>query len=253
MPSLRADRLRPILENPETIGTVMFTVLTDEYGLEFLDWEPDTLRREVQSAFGASPPQVNWDKVWALSALLTTNTFFTNLDAFLHTCLALSGEDNDFRNFTPADVSQMAWGVTEAHLLSPPDEKAGDVFNDEIRQYVRLKLEDEGFARPPKILSGIAAEGGPEPPADNGGADMQEADAIDYKAYWDRQQVNRLAVENWVGRRLLELVGKLAQLPLQHAQPDALAALQQRVQAALAGQSSALQTAAETAPRVMNP
>jgi hypothetical protein len=55
--------------------------------------------------------------------------------------------------FDPADAQEIAWGVTEALLLSPPEDE--DPFSAEIRGYIIETLRSEGFTSAPDILSNI--------------------------------------------------------------------------------------------------
>ena len=55
----------------------------------------------------------------------------------------LAGSEFDPETFDPADSAECAWAVTEALLLSPPDERdTQPVFSDEIRKYIQEMQED---------------------------------------------------------------------------------------------------------------
>jgi hypothetical protein len=52
----------------------------------------------------------------------------------------------------PADAEEIAWGVTEALMIEPPDENDPDPFTNEIRSYIGAVLDSEGIINPPDIL-----------------------------------------------------------------------------------------------------
>jgi hypothetical protein len=52
----------------------------------------------------------------------------------------------------PADAEEIAWGVTEALMIEPPDENDPDPFTNEIRSYIGAVLDSEGIINPPDML-----------------------------------------------------------------------------------------------------
>jgi len=236
---MRIDK-RPFmrqLADPDAIGSVLLVGLLDEYGTEMFGWEPQTLDMEVKHDWSVSIPQVNKDKIWALVTELTTNLFYTSLDAFTHICNALNGSGADFQNFDFATVQEMCWAIAEVQLLDPPEE--GEMFNEEIRSYMATRLKDEGFERVPKILKPYV-----EMPDNDETIDgVLQDDGIEAKAFWDRQMREVLSIDQFVRERLHKLFVDLASLPLENADSEAMKATLQRAGKVLAGQSQ--QTARE--------
>jgi hypothetical protein len=230
-----------LLQDPETPGSVLLIGLFDEYGTDFLEWEPDTLLLEIQDRWKTEVPVVNRDKIWALVTVLTTDLFWSSLEAFIHVCNALSGGGADFQNWNPADVQEMCWAIAEVTLLDPPEE--GVVFSPEIVAYMQAELEAEGFSEPPQLLKPYVSETGRERVEE---ALSVDADEIDINAYWDAQTRKRLAVDEWVRERLLRLLQEVTALPLSQAQPEALAQLKENAERALAAQSTETAQARES-------
>ena len=52
----------------------------------------------------------------------------------------------------PADAEEVAWGITEALLISPPDDDDKEPLTEEIRAYIGAVLDSEGIINPPDIL-----------------------------------------------------------------------------------------------------
>lgn len=232
--------------NPQTPGTVLLCLLVDEFGTEFFDWEPETLALEIRNHWKVTPPTVNRDKVWALVTAMTTNLFYSNLDAFMHICNALNDSGADFENFDPATITDIAWAIAELSLIDPPTAKDKSyVFADDILAYMQAELDREGFSKPPRILATYLK------PIDNEERlnSVLEGDGIEFKGYWDDQNHKRLDVEQYVSQRLASLLALLSSVPLQHADREAVQELRQRADKALGAQSRSIQQERESAPQ----
>jgi len=231
--------LAGMLSDKESIGTTLLIGLMDRFGTEMLNWAPETLTKEAHSEYGVLIPAVNQDKLNALVTCITTDMFYSNLDVFLQTCRSLSGAEAEFETFDPADSHELAWGITEMSLVDPPEE--GERFNEEIRSYIGLKLNEEGLTSPPAVLKPHADM----PDLTQDINDSLEGDGIEAKSYWDSQQETKIAIEGFVASRLQQLAESLAQLPLQSARKGAQQEFLRRVQTALSTQASSAQQASE--------
>jgi len=232
---MQSDKiLASMLVDKKSIGTTLLVGLLDRFGTDMFSWDPDTLTLEVRSEYGVHMPAVNRDKLNALITCITTNMFYSNLDVFLQTCRSLSGSEAEFEQFDPADTAEVAWGITEVFLVDPPETK--DKLNAEIRSYIGMKLDEEGFTSAPLVLKPFADI----PDRSQEINDTLEADGIEAKTYWNSQQENKIKIEGFVAERLEQLAVSLAQLQLQSARPGAQQEFLQRVQTALSAQSSTL-------------
>ena len=145
------DHLRKLLADPEgAYATTLVTILIDTYGTEALTWAPETLQLQFYDDFGVELPKANLDKLMAAVTILTTDYFYANLPRFLVLCSTLSGDQTDPSQVQVADALECAWGITEAMLLSPPEE--AEPFCDDIRHYLTAVLKDEGYIRPPDVM-----------------------------------------------------------------------------------------------------
>jgi len=154
MPVTQAQAKRKqMLEDRETFATVLLAILIDRYGTEMFEWEPETLKLEINDDFNATLPRVNSDKIWALIVAMTTNQFYLSIEIYRATCDALMGRDPDFAMFSPSDPEELAWGVTEVILNDPPDPKLGNnEFSHEVSRYTGLILSQNGILVPPEPL-----------------------------------------------------------------------------------------------------
>lgn len=153
-PNRHAQAVR-LLADPETYTTALVTIVLDRYGTEALEWSPETLFMELKDDFGVDLPQENKDQLLVGISLLTSDDFYRRLPRFVQMCNTLSGSPLD-EKFDFANAVECAWGVTEAFLLSPPDEETE--FDPEILHYLGVVLDEAGILKPPGPL-GIALRG----------------------------------------------------------------------------------------------
>lgn len=139
-------------QSRETFATVLLTMFLDRFGVEGLDWDPNTITLEIESEFECDLPQLSLDKLITAIQLLTTDRFFKNLPDFITFCNVLGGDEYQPDMWDPADAEEVAWGITEAMLIYPPDDDDPEPFTDEIRAYIGAVLDSEGLINPPDIL-----------------------------------------------------------------------------------------------------
>jgi hypothetical protein len=136
--------------DPGSFATTLLTLFVDTYGTEAFKWLPETRLVEIQDDFHVALPQANFDRLETAIQIVTGEDFYKSLPDFVHFCNVLSGSSFDPTQWDPADAAEIAWGVTEAMILSPPDED--EPFTEEIRSYIGYMLDEEGIIQPPDLL-----------------------------------------------------------------------------------------------------
>jgi hypothetical protein len=149
MPS---NPMQEMWRSPETFGSVLLVAYLDRFGTEALDWDPTTATLEIEQEFDVDLPQQSLDKLMVAIQILTTDRFYKNLPDFITFCNVLSGDEYRPDMWDPADAEEVAWGVTEAMIIYPPEENELEPFSDEIRAYIGAVLDSEGLVNPPDIL-----------------------------------------------------------------------------------------------------
>jgi hypothetical protein len=144
--------LQEALTSRETFASVLLTLFLDRFGMEALEWDPATITLELEEEFDIKLPQLTLDKLLVAIQILTTDSFFKSAPDFIDFCNVLSGATYRPDMWDPADAEEVAWGLTEALLISPPDEGDQEPFTDEIRAYIGSVLDSEGLINPPDIL-----------------------------------------------------------------------------------------------------
>ena len=136
----------------ETFGSVLLTLFLDRFGMEGLEWDPATIALEIEEEFNVKLSQSSLDKLIVCIQILTTDRFFKNPPDFISFCNVLGDDTYRPDMWDPADAEEIAWGITEALMIEPPDENDPEPFTDEIRGYIGAVLDSEGIINPPDIL-----------------------------------------------------------------------------------------------------
>ena len=131
---------------------MLLTLFLDRFGMEGLEWDPATIALEIEEEFNVKLGQGSLDKLIVCIQILTTDRFFKNLPDFISFCNVLGDDTYRPDMWDPADAEEIAWGVTEALMIEPPDENDPDPFTNEIRSYIGAVLDSEGIINPPDIL-----------------------------------------------------------------------------------------------------
>lgn len=229
---LRDDEVKKFIEDASTPATCLLVLCLDEWGTDLLDWEPETLPRAVHMAWNAKLPQANRDKIWALVTHMTTDTFYSDLNGFIHICNALSGHGVDFEQFDPAEIDEMCWGVTETSLIAPMEKE--DRFCDEIVAYMETRLEYEGFQRVPHMLKKFVQIPAREEELNQ----TLTSDGSGFKNYWKMQEGRLANIDIWVKERLTALFMTLEALPLRFADEQGLQRICERAKSVLGSQQA---------------
>jgi len=142
--SSKRQQQQAFLSNSEpAFATVLVALLIDHFGsVEWFTWEPDSLGQEVEETFGVKMPLEVRDRIWALVSSLTTDLFYSDALFFNHVCNALSGGPVPMQEFEPAELDEVAWGVTEI-MLNDHQGDDFETFQPEIQTYAGQILSEE--------------------------------------------------------------------------------------------------------------
>lgn len=146
------QRAKECLLDPATPATVLLVLAVDQLGLEVLSWDPETISLEMADLLGTPLPAPCLDKLMTAIELETTDKFYKDLPSFIRICNTLYNGTFDPAVFDPADAVEIAWGITEALLIWPPDQNDESPFTDQIIGYIAAALDNEGIMLPPDVL-----------------------------------------------------------------------------------------------------
>lgn len=151
-PQTNPGSLDAFWADPRMFGMTLLVMFLDTYGTEALEWDPITIQMEVESDFGVDLPAVNYEKLMTAISLLITDGFYSSPPDFTRACVVLSGHQPMPELLLLPDAADVAWGITEAMLISPSDEANENPFSKEITAYIGQVLDSEGILNPPDIL-----------------------------------------------------------------------------------------------------
>lgn len=127
-------------QNPEADASVLTAMLLHKYGEQVLDWDPMTIRLEIQDDFHVSPVDEVMNKICAMQIVLSSDAFFTRVDSFINVCNTLSEGDPFFEVFTPLEAEEVALALSIVAMnrdMLP--------FNPTIKRLIKEILKEEGF------------------------------------------------------------------------------------------------------------
>lgn len=218
MPAQSNKVAQELWQNPkDTYATVLLTLFLDRFGTEALTWDPATIAMEIEDEFNVDLRQLALDKLMVAIQLLTTNKFYKSTPDFISFCNILNDETHDQNTWDPADAEDVAWGITEALIIYPPEEDEPEPFTEEIRAYIGAVLDDEGLINPPDVLR-IALRHARVSPSIADFSDDPEM----FNAVYDLEEGKRADIEKTIAMRLKNLKEQLAQLTLRTGDKDKL-------------------------------
>lgn len=212
--------MQEMWRSPETFASVLLAVYLDRFGTEALDWDPTTATLEIEQEFDVDLPQDSLDKLMVAVQILTTDRFYKNLPDFITFCNVLSGDDYRPDMWDPADAEEVAWGVTEAMIIYPPEDNDPEPFSDEIRAYIGGVLDAEGIINPPDILRIALRAARVSPSID----DFSDDPAM-FNAVYDLEEGKKADINRTIIDRTKQLADQFAALKLQTGNTEGMAQL----------------------------
>lgn len=198
----------------QTFATSLLALLIDEYGTESFQWDPETIRLQLESDYGVRLSRVNMDKLMSMITALTTNLFYTSPEAFTQIANAVNNSEADFENWDPPTAAEAAWALTEVTLNDPPKRREGyaDQFSSDVRRYLGVILSQEGILHPPDVLQIAELDEQGDKNADETFADEPEM----YQGFYKLSQNKSKDITDYVRSRITQLMAQLDELPLQN-------------------------------------
>lgn len=205
------SNLRATFIDNESYTATLIVALVETYGTEFFQWAPETIMMAIERDFNLELPRAVGDRIMAGVVLITTDKFYKSLPDFVALCNVLSGDLYDPRTFDPADAEEIAWGITEAILLSPPEDDDENPFTEEIVGYIGAVLDQEGIIHPPDVLKIAVRDVDP-----TAAANSYSDDPIMFAAIYDAEESKTSAINSIIRENLRALAGQLGAMSLRN-------------------------------------
>jgi len=114
--------------------TVYRDLLTSTFGQDWLEWEPETIHREIERVFGVRPLDQVFEKIMALQTFLTTDLLWDDVLAFENIILAFGDRHVDPDLVQSCTPEELAYGVAVAEELGKPHDEP---FVNDIIKYIQ--------------------------------------------------------------------------------------------------------------------
>jgi len=126
--------------------SVFADVLSDAYGEEWLEWEPETIWTMVKRDFGMMPNDRAKEKIMALAFITKRDEAWTSWDIFLNVALAVNDQEANFHYMQYISPAEILRALKEMHSIR--DVKVGE----EVRGYIANICLNEGLVLLPDML-----------------------------------------------------------------------------------------------------
>lgn len=148
-PTRLQDRPRKVtlinlFQHPDAHAFVLDMALLRQYGPEWMEWEPDTLRLRIPNDFPTtSVSDLNMDKIQAAKTLHYVNSYWLDWDIFLPCTMAFNSLYPDFSIMQVPTVAQCAVSVDMANRI-----RDDVVWSDEVKAYLDAVHRFDGVLCP---------------------------------------------------------------------------------------------------------
>lgn len=213
-----------VFTSPDMHASCLLLMAVDSWGMECIQWEPETITTAVKDQFGVNIHAMNYDKLQAAISLVGSNLYHRSIGAFCAINKALSFKSVNPNEFNVCALDDVLWGTTEAKLLEGPVEYVAQDFTHDISRYVGQLLQAEGVTTPPSNLSFAEYD---QHVADS--TEMAEfTDPVAWKMTMQREENEIEEMNQFMGVNLMRLFKQLKVLPLTDS-----TALQQNIEGML--------------------
>lgn len=204
--------------SPDSSATVLLAIAFDVLTPACLDWEPETVREQLEAALDIKISQREMDRFLALRAALTSNMAYRDVMVFHHTMNALNGSRIVFSTWDPVDLDELAWGLSELMLNDKPEsaDEWRNRFSDDVRRYIGVLAGDGRYASGalPAIVKSAADFG----PAARGSDEFAD-DPLLYGTAHENSVIAAQEADDYARARLRATLEALQTLPLSTRSP----------------------------------
>jgi len=143
-----------LFELKDTPATILNGIMLNLYGTEYIQWDTDTIREEINDLFSDQkdfiPNEFCIEKLNAIRSLIGTTQYYDNWMFFEKITNALNEEIVGFDVISLADANEIVWSIIEANIndeLRP--------FQKNVNAYISFSFKQFGLLETPKILRPI--------------------------------------------------------------------------------------------------
>jgi hypothetical protein len=195
-----------VLKDEEQLATPLALLVLDLYGLEALEWDPETLQMQLRDDYKVQISGTTLSRIYAAFAVITTDAFYHDVSRFIQLSRVFAGNDFDVDVFSPAYLDEIMVALIEVFLLDPPEKPYP--FHEEISGYVAESMKSLGVMRPVFLLREFFENPVEYAPTER--EDDEEMFAAVYQVQQDREkELLQIAKDH-----VTLLISQLTRLPL---------------------------------------
>jgi len=200
---------KELLVDKATPASVLLVIAIDSMGGDVLTYEIETVVDSLEDEFDVKLPASNVDKLQAMQAIYTTNSFYMSMPAFLSVVDALNNHGVATEYADIPETKEIAWAVTEV-LMHLPDEDMDHLFHPDIELFIKTVMIHDGFTKIPTSLSFIKDLNVPAI------KDTFLDDPELFEAYDKNKSAEALEVDEYVSEQVRLVMTACAALPLKN-------------------------------------
>lgn len=132
----------------------LFMAVRTLYGIEVLDWEPETLWLTLDKD-GYTLEEESRNKIQAAITLILNPSFYWDSIVYQQTVQAFNAQPFDPEALQEPAVAHMCWAVYEANAirgLDPADADMIPEFDEDVQMFTAVVLKRAGYLYPPSSL-----------------------------------------------------------------------------------------------------
>jgi hypothetical protein len=136
----------------DTHPIILDMALIRLFGTDWLEWEPETLREEIQRRYPHGISELNWNQIQAVKTLHVHDAPWQDYEAFVPVILALNNNIPIFTLLQRPTISNLMAGVDMMNDLREEE------FTEEISRFCAACFLDEGVVYAPPPLDFIQGD-----------------------------------------------------------------------------------------------
>lgn len=137
----------PFWVDPGVDPAVLAKFLGNQYEIDWLSWEPETLRTTLEKEQAVIIPSEVWEKIMALRNILWVDSFWKRWEVFEKVACAFNQIKPNFGEMQYLSPAQLAYAVNCANAIRTLP------FSMEINCYLAAKLANDGLILAPRELA----------------------------------------------------------------------------------------------------
>jgi len=143
-------RINTVLNDDHASAIRVYDFLNQALGVDWWEWEPETIEQTLFIRYGVALEDVNRDKVMAIKHLCGNDRAFSDWFEFNQLALAFSGVIADFEMLRKPTPGMIISTVKVMNYIRPDRES---FFGEDVLKYMVISLIDDGiYIPPPSIL-----------------------------------------------------------------------------------------------------